>query len=186
MMPEANSAGDMEAEGLPSLEDRPPGIDIETDSEGLVVPRDHPIAVGTDPAYPVTEAEQRQTETVAERAAREIPDVGAELGVGGGAGEGEPAPQEIGGPDTTVLGAFSNHAGPDVLATAVEADGPLGRSLADDDAVAPIDTVRFFAPDSGDGIDFDDESQAVAYEAEATDDGISVEEAAVHVVDELS
>ena len=75
----------MEAEGLPELEDRPPGIDVETDQDSMMVPRDHPIAVGDDPAYPVTPAEERSVEGVAERAERENPDFGAaELGVGGG------------------------------------------------------------------------------------------------------
>jgi hypothetical protein len=84
-MRDSNPDESMEAEGLPELEDRPPGIDAELDSEGIMVPRDHPIAVGDDPAYPTTPAEERVVEGVAERAARENPDFGAdELGVGGG------------------------------------------------------------------------------------------------------
>jgi len=74
----------MDAEGLPELEDRPPGIDVELEQEGMMAPRDHPVAVGDDPAYPTTAAEDRAVEGVAERAARENPDFGAEeLGVGG-------------------------------------------------------------------------------------------------------
>lgn len=75
----------MDAEGLPDLEGHPPGIDVELDEEGVMVPRDHPIAAGDDPAYATTAAEDRSVEGVAERAARENPDAGAaELGVGGG------------------------------------------------------------------------------------------------------
>lgn len=84
-MKNTNPGESMEAEGLPELEDRPPGIDVETDQDSMMVPRDHPIAVGDDPAYPVTPAEERAVEGVAERAMRENPDVGAEeMGVGGG------------------------------------------------------------------------------------------------------
>lgn len=84
-MRNTNPGESMDAEGLPELEDRPPGIDVETEQEGMMVPRDHPIAAGDDPAYPTTQAEDRAVEGVAERAARENPDFGAEeLGVGGG------------------------------------------------------------------------------------------------------
>ena len=75
----------MDAEGMPVLEDRPPGIDVELDQESVMVPRDHPVAVGDDPAYPTTPAEDRSVEAVAERAERENPDFGAaDTGVGGG------------------------------------------------------------------------------------------------------
>lgn len=84
-MKNTNPGESMDAEGLPELEDRPPGIDVELDQEGMMVPRDHPVAVGDDPAYPTTAAENRAVEGVAERAARENPDFGAdELDVGGG------------------------------------------------------------------------------------------------------
>ena len=192
-MPDTNPTESMDAEGLPTVEDRPPGIDVETDQDGLVVPRDHPIVVGDDPAYPVTEAGQRQTETVQERAARELPDVGAdELGVGGGYQRGDHVdPQPLGGDGTTLLGATS--AGADVIdpSTAIDADEPLGTDLADDDLVATgtVAPGRFYEPDSGDGVDFDDEASAVAYSAEGevagSDDGLSAEEAAVHLTDDL-
>src|SRR5579875_1951831 len=81
----SNPGESMDAEGLPELEDHPPGIDVDLDQETLMVPRDHPIAVGDDPAYPTTAAEERTGEGVADRAERENPDFGAqELGVGGG------------------------------------------------------------------------------------------------------
>ncbi len=84
-MKNTNPGESMDAEGLPELEDRPPGIDAELDQEGVMVPRDHPVAAGDDPAYPTTVAEHRAVEGVAERASRENPDFGAEeLGVGGG------------------------------------------------------------------------------------------------------
>lgn len=66
----------LEAEGIPEMYDAPPGRDIETNEEAFMAPRDYPIAVGDDPAYAVTAAEERQQETVAERAAREQPDPG--------------------------------------------------------------------------------------------------------------
>lgn len=186
-MADTNPAESMDAEGLPPLEDRPPGIDVETDQEGLVVPLDHPVAVGNDPAYPVTEAEDRQLESVAERAARETPDFGAEeLGVGGGAQTGDQVPpQVLGGKEDVVLGAAGGDVPPEVLAEAVEADDPLGTDLADDD-LAPTarSSSRFYEPTSGDGIDLDDDGEALALTAEATDDGIGAEEAAVHVEDD--
>ncbi|HET9689635.1 MAG TPA: hypothetical protein VFP61_00675 [Acidimicrobiales bacterium] len=188
-VPDTNPSESMDAEGLPSLEDRPPGIDVDLEQDGLVVPRDHPIVVGDDPAYPVTPAEQRQTETVAERAARELPDVGAdELNVGGGARHGDQVrPTPLGGTDDEALGGLT--ADPSAVAEGVDADAPLGTDLADDDLVATTATDgtagRFYEPDSGDGVDFDDEPAAVAYSAEATDDGLSAEEAAVHLTDDL-
>ena len=63
---------DSEAEGIPPLEDQPPGIDAETASEGRFPPRDEPIAVNESE---VTPAGERVPETVAKRAARERPDV---------------------------------------------------------------------------------------------------------------
>lgn len=83
-MRNTNPGESMDAEGLPEVEDRPPGIDVELEQEGMMPPRDHPLAVGDDPAYPTTGAEERAVESVADRAARENPDFGAdELGVGG-------------------------------------------------------------------------------------------------------
>lgn len=174
-MTDTNPAESMDAEGLPVVEEQPPGIDVELEQEGMMVPRDHPVAVGTDPAYPVTEAEQRLPEGVAERADREEPDFGE-------APTGVPA-QVLGGPTDEVVGAISSHAAPDVVAAeAVEADGPLGSSYADDDLAEGTAAPRFSEPDSGaDGIDLDDEPEAVADLAEPTDDGLSAEEAAVHI-----
>lgn len=82
---ETNPRESMDAEGLPELESRPPGIDAELDQDSLMAPRDHPVAAGADPAYAVTQAEESTPESVTERAKRETPDAGAdELGVGGG------------------------------------------------------------------------------------------------------
>lgn len=83
-MKNTDPAESMDAEGMPELEERPPGIDVELDQDSTMVPKDHPIAVGDDPAYPNTLAEERSPEGVGERAERENPDVGAEMGVGGG------------------------------------------------------------------------------------------------------
>lgn len=65
----------LDAEGIPDMFDAPPGRDIETNEESLMAPRDYPIAAGQDPAYAVTAAEERQQETIAERASREDPDL---------------------------------------------------------------------------------------------------------------
>lgn len=84
-MKNTNPSESMDVEGMPAVEDRPPGVDVELDQDSMMVPRDHPVAVGDDPAYPTTPAENRAVEGVGERAARENRDVGAdELGVGGG------------------------------------------------------------------------------------------------------
>lgn len=101
-MSDTNPAESTEAEGLPPLAERRPGIDAETDSEGMMVPRDHPVAAGSDPSYAVTAEEEREREGVADRAEREQPDVGADdLGVGGGVQgrrwrAGAPAPSDAG------------------------------------------------------------------------------------------
>lgn len=83
----------LEAEGIPETFDAPPGRDVETNEEASMAPRDYPIAAGQDPAYPVTAAEDRVQETVAERAEREEPDLGevelADGGLGGGGLDGE-------------------------------------------------------------------------------------------------
>lgn len=83
-MENSNPAESMDAEGLPELDDHPPGIDADLDEESVMVPRDHPVAAGADPAYAVTAAEESTPESVSDRARRESRDVGAEeLGVGG-------------------------------------------------------------------------------------------------------
>lgn len=77
-----NPTESLDQEGMPGeLFDQPPGIDIETEEEGFVAPREHSLATGSDPAYPNTAREERFPESVAERAAREQPDFGS----GGGA-----------------------------------------------------------------------------------------------------
>lgn len=76
-MRDPNPEESLDAEGIPGdLFDPPPGIDIETGLEGLIAPRDHSIAAGSDPAYPVTAAENGRPESVAARADRELPEVG--------------------------------------------------------------------------------------------------------------
>ncbi|MST34422.1 hypothetical protein GHK86_17055, partial [Acidimicrobiaceae bacterium USS-CC1] len=86
-MSDRNPTESLDAEGMPEVEDQPPGIDVETEQDGVFAPRDDRWrrAAGGDPAYPVTAAENRTVEGVAERAERETPDAGAaELDVGGG------------------------------------------------------------------------------------------------------
>ena len=102
-MRNSNPGESMDAEGLPELEDRPPGIDVELEQEGMMVPRDHPIAAGDDPAYPTTAAEDRAVESVADRAARENPDFGAEeLGVGGHVQGSHAVTSDDAGEETTI------------------------------------------------------------------------------------
>jgi hypothetical protein len=73
-MPDSNPGEDPDLEGMP-MDERPPGIDVELDAEGALLPRDYGIASGSDPAYPVTVAEQLAPESVAARAGREVPDL---------------------------------------------------------------------------------------------------------------
>src|SRR5438105_13790090 len=75
-MPDTNPEEDLDAEGIPELEEPPPGRDVETEEEGMMAPRDYSIAAGSDPAYPVTEAEERAPDPIAYRASREHPDFG--------------------------------------------------------------------------------------------------------------
>ena len=63
---------EMEAEGLPEVEDQPPGIDVETAVEGMMPPRDYPVAA-TD--YGTTAAEEAVDEPLSSRVQREQPDV---------------------------------------------------------------------------------------------------------------
>lgn len=84
-MNDANPAESLDAEGIPDIENDPPaGRDVETDEEWTMAPRDHAVAAGDDPAYAVTQAEDRNRESVADRAARELPDFGEPGGPGGG------------------------------------------------------------------------------------------------------
>src|SRR3954469_17884829 len=75
-MPDTNPSEDLDAEGIPDLEEAPPGIDVELNEEGVMAPRDYSVAAGSDPAYSVTAAEERAGESVADRARRENPDFG--------------------------------------------------------------------------------------------------------------
>ncbi len=63
---------DSESEGLPATEDQPPGIGPETAEEGSPLPADHPVGAQE---RGVTQLEESVPETVAERAARERPDL---------------------------------------------------------------------------------------------------------------
>lgn len=71
-MREETPATDMEAEGLPETEDQPPGIDIENAVEGMIPPRDRPVAANQ---WGTTAAEEVRGEPLADRVRREQPDV---------------------------------------------------------------------------------------------------------------
>ncbi|HVE94699.1 MAG TPA: DUF5709 domain-containing protein [Acidimicrobiales bacterium] len=75
-MRDTNPTENPEVDGIPVVDQPAPGQDVETSEEWNMSPRDHPLAIGTDPAYPVTPAEHAIPESVADRADRELPDVG--------------------------------------------------------------------------------------------------------------
>ena len=62
---------DMEAEGLPETEDQPPGIDIENAVEGMMPPRDRPVAANQ---WGTTASEEARGEPLRDRVRREQPD----------------------------------------------------------------------------------------------------------------
>lgn len=67
------SATDLEAEGLPAIEDQPPGLEDDYNQvEGMMPPRDYPVAAED---YGITGEEGRTQEPLAERVLREEPDV---------------------------------------------------------------------------------------------------------------
>ncbi len=111
---------DLEAEGLPAVEDQPAGVSDLL--EGIVPPRDQPLAAGGDA---VTAAEQRSGETISQRSRREVP-------------EDEDEDDDAGGrlvqPDQGVAGLDAE---PDELAT--EFPDPDGLS-AEEQAVHPTDS----------------------------------------------
>jgi hypothetical protein len=63
---------DIEAEGMPEVDEQPPGVDDETAVEAVVPPWDAPMAAG---GYGTTAAEQLRGESFADRTRREQPDV---------------------------------------------------------------------------------------------------------------
>jgi hypothetical protein len=110
-MTDTNPSESLDAEGIPDLEDQPPGIDIDLAEEAVMAPREYPMAAGTDPAYARTATEEATPETLADRAAREEADVGAdELGVGSGAVGTERLSLEV-DDARTVIGSASAGAG---------------------------------------------------------------------------
>lgn len=123
-MRDPNPDESLDAEGMPELDEPPPGIDVETDVEGVMAPRDHSIAAGSDPAYPNTAAEQERPESVAARAAREEPDFG------------EPARRRRG----------------DDVAVATGGDGYLGPDLEDGDDVEGAEVGLLGEPDGRRGL----------------------------------
>ena len=63
---------DPEAEGMPAIEDNPPGIDGDNDVEGMFPPGDTPRGVEE---YGITPREGQMQEPLADRVLREEPDV---------------------------------------------------------------------------------------------------------------
>jgi Family of unknown function (DUF5709) len=63
---------DPEAEGIPAIEDNPPGIDGDNDIEGMFPPGDSPVGVDE---WGTTAREERLDEPLADRVRREQPDV---------------------------------------------------------------------------------------------------------------
>ena len=67
------SPTDLEAEGLPAIEDQPPGLEDDYNQvEGMMPPRDYPVAAED---FGITAEEERMQEPLAERVLREEPDV---------------------------------------------------------------------------------------------------------------
>lgn len=162
-------------------------MDIELDQDSEMAPRDEPLAAGGGPGYPVTEAEQRRGEGLAERAARETPGVGAatrppvpdEAPVGGLDELDDAADDEVGRPVPGVLGAAGNVVGPDALAEAFDADDPLApdadeRQVADRVAARPVDPV-------GEDFDEDHGPEVIGEDIGPWDQDATAEEAAMHV-----
>jgi hypothetical protein len=68
----ASEDDDQEEEGLPQLDDPPPGQDLDTDQSAPSVPHDRPLGVT---AWGTTAAEERTDEPLYRRIRREEPDV---------------------------------------------------------------------------------------------------------------
>lgn len=69
----SDRSNDLEAEGIPTLEDNPPGMDDAYNQvEGMMPPRDEPVAVDE---FGITPEEGRKQEPLAERVLREEPDI---------------------------------------------------------------------------------------------------------------
>lgn len=184
-MPDTNPREDLDAEGVPPTEERAPGMDIELDQESEMAPRDQPLAAGGGSGYPVTEAEQRRGEGVAERAARETPGVGAATRPP--AADEQPVgeldevdeAEDAGGEAAGVVGAAGNVVTPGALSEAVDVDDPLPpeddeREVADRVAVRPVDPF-------GEGLDADHEPEAVSEDLGPHDGDATAEEVAMHL-----
>jgi hypothetical protein len=81
----ASEDDDQEEEGLPQLDDPPPGQDLDTDQSAPSVPHDRPLGV-TD--WGTTAAEERIDEPLYRRVRREEPEVGED-----DAGPDDPSPR---------------------------------------------------------------------------------------------
>ena|SRR5207253_447035 len=71
-MERPDPADDLEEEGIPPIEELPPGLeDTGGDYEAVPAPRDHPVAAED---YGITEEEERRGEPLEVRRRRELPD----------------------------------------------------------------------------------------------------------------
>jgi hypothetical protein len=182
---DTNPREDLDAEGIPDIEDHPPGIDVETDGEGMIAPRDHAIAAGDDPAYPVTAAEQRVPEGLTDRADREIPDVGVEeLNVGGSAPDTGGADDDYDGADSgeTIIGLTSAGPAADPSTAVASIEEPLLEPADEATATAAPVGAQLVGPDSDDGTDV--EPAMIAASPEDSEVALSPEEAAMEVSDD--
>lgn len=69
---------DLEAEGIPPIDDAPPGLHDEYNQiEGMMPPRDEPVGARE---FGITPQEERQQEPLAQRVLREEPDVLPRMG----------------------------------------------------------------------------------------------------------
>lgn len=74
----SNDDLDLEAEGIPNIEDAPPGLEDDYNQyEGMMPPRDHPVGAEE---FGVTSEEERLQEPLADRVLREEPEVTADTG----------------------------------------------------------------------------------------------------------
>ena len=80
-MSDLEAVSDLEAEGIPPIEEQPPGIEGQNEVEGMIPPGDRPKAADD---WGTTSREERPDEPLADRVLREQPETaGAGRGAGG-------------------------------------------------------------------------------------------------------
>ena len=94
----SNDDLDLEAEGIPAIEDPPPGLEDDyNQSEGMMPPRDYPVGAEE---FGITGEEERLREPLADRVLREEPDVMADTLDDGSIGRLVEPDQGVAGLDT--------------------------------------------------------------------------------------